>query len=461
MASFDTVIANGLVASSEKVEAVDIGIKDGKVAARGAGLAEGADAGRVIDAAGKLVLPGALDPHFHPQYGDNMEVGSVAAAYGGITTLVSFVYGANYAPGGGGYEGRNLVEAFDDFCAGDGATATLDWAAHMGVLDPSTIEQIPEICAKGLNSFKFFMAYKRRGMMVDDQEFLHAMRLVADNGGIAMVHAENGYGIDYLEQKFIAEGKTGLEYFEQSRPKNIEYEAVNRAIQLSRVTGCPLYLVHMTTGESVAMIAAARERGDHVVGETCPQYLLYTNEDLLAYGTLGICTPPYRTKWDNDTLWAGLADGTISTVGSDHSPHHRKNKMEPNIFKIPVGTPQVETMLSLLFGKGVSEGRLTLQRLVAVMCENPARVFGIYPRKGSLNVGADADVAIIDPTKETTFDEKKFHSVVDYNTYHGWTVLGTPVHTLQRGNDVLVDGELKAAKGSGQFVPGDAPQATV
>lgn len=461
MAQFDTVIVNGLVASSEKIEAVDIGILDGKIVARGKDLAAGADVGRTIDAEGKFVLPGALDSHFHPQYGDNIEVGSVAAAHGGFTTLVSFVYGANHVPDGGGYEGRDLVEAFDEFSAGDGSRSTLDWAAHMGVLDPATIEQIPEIRAKGVNSFKFFMAYKRRGMMVDDQEFLHAMRLIGENGGIAMVHAENGFGIDHLEQKFIAEDKTGLEYFEQSRPKNIEYEAVNRAIELSRVSDCPLYLVHMTTGESVAMIAAARERGDKVVGETCPQYLLYTNEDLLEYGTLGICTPPYRTKWDNDTLWKGLAEGVISTVGSDHSPHHRKNKMEPNIFKIPVGTPQVETMLSLLYGKGVSEGRITVQRLVAALCENPARVFGIFPRKGTLDVGADADVVIIDPAQEQTFDEKEFHSVVDYNTYHDWTVLGKPVHTLQRGNDLLVDGELKVEKGAGQFVPGDAPLPTV
>lgn len=460
MADFDIIITNGLVASSAKVEALDIGIRDGKVAAREPQLLEnGANAGRVIDAFGKFVLPGALDSHFHPQYGDNIEVGSVAAAHGGITTLVSFVYGGKHKAGG--YEGVNLTEAFDEFASGDGANSSLDWAAHMGVLDPATIEQIPEIRAKGVNSFKFFMAYKRRGMMLDDQEFLTAMRLVADNGGIAMVHAENGFGIDYLEQKFIAEGTTGLEYFERSRPKHIEYEAVNRAIQLARVIGCPLYLVHMTTGESIDMIAAAQERGEPVVGETCPQYLLYTNEDLLAYGTLGICTPPYRTAWDNERLWEGLSNGTISTVGSDHSPHPRDKKMEPNIFKIPVGTPQVETMLPLLYGKGVSEGRLTLQRLVAVLCENPARVFGIYPRKGSLDVGADADVVIIDPTKEKTFDESKFHSVVDYNTYHGWSVLGDPVHTLQRGNDVLVDGELKVTKGAGQYVPGDAPLPTV
>jgi dihydropyrimidinase len=461
MASFDVVITGGLVASSSKLERLDLGIRDGKIAARAASLSRnGNEAARTIDATGKLVLPGALDTHFHPQYGDNIEVGSVAAAHGGITTLVSFVYGGKHVPGG--YEGVNLTEAFEEFSSGDGANSTLDWGAHMGVLDPKTIDQIPEIAAKGINSFKFFMAYKRRGMMVDDQEFLHAMKLVGENDGIAMVHAENGYGIDYLEQRFIAEGKTGLEYFEPSRPKNIEYEAVNRAIQLASVVDCPLYLVHMTTGESVAMIAAARDAGQHVVGETCPQYLLQTNESLLAYGTLGICTPPYRTQWDNDTLWQGLSDGVISTVGSDHSPHPREKKMEPNIFKIPVGTPQVETMLPLLFGKGVSEGRITIQRLVAVLCENPARVFGLYPRKGTLDVGADADVVIVDPTRELTVKEDQLHSVVDYNPYNGWTMLGAPVHTLQRGSDVLVDGELKAKKGDGQFVPaGGAPLPTV
>lgn len=459
MSSFDLVVRNGLVVSSQRVERLDLGVTDGKIEAREPSLSA-ADAGRTIDATGKYVLPGAIDPHFHPQYGDNLEVGSVAAAYGGITTLVSFVYGGRHIKTG--YEGVDLVEAFEEFAGGDGSRSTLDWAAHMGVLDPTTIDRIPDVQELGVQSFKFFMAYLRRGMMLNDEEFLTAMRLVRDGGGVTMVHAENGLAIDYLETRFRAEGKVEIDWFERSRPKYIEYEAVNRAIELARLVECPLYLVHQTTGEAVPMIERALDRGQHVIGETCPQYLLQTNDDLLEQGPQAVLTPPYRTDWDLDVLWDAIRRGVITTVGSDHSPHPKEKKETGNIFTSPVGTPQVETMLPLMFGKGVSDGLITLPQLVAILSENPARVFGLYPRKGSLDVGADADVCIIDPAAELQIDEAKMHSNVDYNTYHGWTVLGSPVHTLQRGQDVLVDGELRAEGGAGQFLATQqAPLATV
>jgi len=442
MTQFDTVVANGLVVTPESVEGADIGIKSGRIAAIARDL--DADGARTIDATGCFVLPGAIDPHYHPQYGDNLAAGSVAAAYGGFTTLVPFIYA---------YQGMSLGGAVDDFMAGDGARSVLDFGGHVAVLDPvETVGQIPDVFERGITSFKLFMAYRRRGMMAEDDLLLEAMTSIGGLGGVTMVHAENGLGVDYLEQKFQREGTVSIEWFERSRPKRFEYEAVYRAIQLAEQAESPLYLVHQTTGEAVDIIGRARESGQPVVGETCPQYLTHTKDILVAQGPLAICTPPYRDEWDVAQLWRGVSGGMISTVGSDHSPHPRDTKLQDNVFKTPVGTPQVETMLRVMFHRGVVEGRLTVQRLAAVMSENPARIFGLYPRKGVLRVGSDADLVVIDPHREWTVSVDDLHSSVDYNTYEGMRLIGQPIHTMQRGEDVLVDGELKRNPGDGEFV---------
>lgn len=444
---FDTSIVGGLVADSSSVRRLDIGIRDGKIAAREPAL-DPAAAGRVIDAAGCYVLPGAIDPHFHPQYGDSLETGSLAAAHGGITTLLAFVYA---------YPGLELGQAIDEFLAGDGSRSVLDFALHLGVVNPAeTVEQIPDAATRGVSSFKFFLAYRKRGMMIDDDQFMRAMELVAESGGITMVHAENGLAIDYLENKLLAEGKTTVDFFEPSRPKRLEYEAVFRAIQLAAVAECPLYLVHQTTAEGTDLVAQARAQGQFVIGETCPQYLLWTNEDLVRYGPVAVLAPPYRTAMDQRRLWDGLAAGELSTIGSDHAPHDKQAL--DNVFSVPVGTAQVETMLPLVFEHGVNSGRLTLQRLVATMCENPARAFGIYPRKGSLEVGSDADVVILDPKAEGEIHAEGLHSSMFYpSIYEGWRTLGRPVHTLQRGRDVLVNGSVDPHHGDGIYLEAGPP----
>jgi dihydropyrimidinase len=194
-----------------------------------------------------------------------------------------------------------------------------------------------------------------------------------------------------------------------------------------------------------------------VVGETCPQYLELTDDEYLRQGPVSKMAPPYRTKWDNDTLWEGLASGAISTVGSDHSPHPRRNKEKDNIFEVPVGTPQVETMIQVLYDRGVNRGRITLPRLVEILCENPAKCFGLYPKKGSLQVGADADLVLLDPARSETIDPANIHTTVDYNTYEGWTFLGKPVHSMQRGKDVFVDGKLAVDAGHGEFLHAGPP----
>jgi dihydropyrimidinase len=451
MTEYDCAVVGGLVASSTGIERLDLGIRDGKIATRSASL-DRSSAARVVDAAGCYVLPGAIDAHLHPQYGDNLAAGSVAAAFGGITTVVPFVYA---------YKGLELGQAIDEFLEGDGANSVIDYGIHLGVVNPSdTVDQIPDAVTRGVNSFKFFLAYRRRGMMVDDDAFLHAMELIASAGGIAMVHAENGLAIDFLEKKFIAEGKVSIEWFERSRPKPVEYEAVFRAIQLAKLVDCPLYLVHQTTGEAVDMVRAARDAGQFVVAETCPQYLLWTNDDLVAKGPVAVLAPPYRTKWDQEQLWKGIAEGVVATIGSDHAPHDKREL--DNVFNVPVGTPQVETMLPLMFDRGVNSGRITFPRLVAALCENPARTFGLYPKKGSLNVGSDADLVVLDPAAAVEIHADKMHSSKPYdNIYDGWTSLGAPVHTMQRGSDVLVNGRLVARSGTGQFLTSGPPMVTV
>lgn len=447
MRKLDTAVVGGLVASSSGVERFDLGIKDGKIVERSASI-DGSTAERVIDASGRYVLPGAIDAHLHPQYGDNLAAGSIAAAFGGITTVVPFVYA---------YKGLELGQAIDEFLEGDGAHSVIDYGLHLGVVNPvETVEQIPDAATRGVNSFKFFLAYRRRGMMVDDDLFLRAMELTAGIGGIAMVHAENGLAIDFLEKKFIAEGRVSIEWFERSRPKPVEYEAVFRAIQLAKLVDCPLYLVHQTTGEAVSIVREVMESGQFVVAETCPQYLLWTNDDLVKSGPKAVLAPPYRTKWDQEQLWKGIAEGVVATIGSDHAPHDKQDL--DNVFNVPVGTPQVETMLPLMYDRGVNSGRLTLPRLVAALCENPARAFGLYPKKGCLEVGSDADVVVFDPAVPFEIHADGMHSSKPYdNIYDGWKSLGVPVHTLQRGRDVLVGGRLVARSGEGQFLPSGPP----
>ncbi len=443
MTKYDTVIHGGMVVSSSQVEVLDIGIKDGKIIAREEDL-DTNDAARVIDAAGLYVLPGALDPHYHPQYGDDLTQGSIGAAHGGITTLVPYIYA---------YKGMSLGGAVDQ-AFGDGASSVLDFGAHVAILDPpNQVDQIQDVFDRHVTSFKLFMAYRRRGMMAEDDMLLDAMERIGGLGGVTMVHAENGLGVDYLEQKFQREDKVSIEWFAKSRPPEFEFEAVFRAIQLARIAETPLYCVHQTTGRAVEIIRQAQDTGQTVIGETCPQYLTHTKQILIDQGPLAICTPPYRSEWDMDRLWDGLAEGTMSTIGSDHSPHARETKLNDNVFKTPVGTPQVETLLRVVFQRGINEGRITLPRLVSICCENPARAFGLFPRKGSLNVGSDADVCMIDPRRLSVIRAEDMHTTVDYNTYEGWRLLGTPVHTLQRGNDVLVDGKLKADLGVGEFIP--------
>jgi dihydropyrimidinase len=447
----DTAVVGGLVVSSGGIERLDVGIKDGKIVERVASL-DASSAARVVDAAGCYVLPGAIDAHLHPQYGDNLAAGSIAAAFGGITTVVPFVYA---------YEGLELGQAIDEFLEGDGAHSMIDYGLHLGVVNPAdTVDQIPDAATRGVNSFKFFLAYRRRGMMVDDDAFLRAMDLIAGIGGIAMVHAENGLAIDFLEKKFIAEGKVSVEWFERSRPKPVEFEAVFRAIQLAKLVDCPLYLVHQTTGEAVGIVREAMATGQFVVAETCPQYLLWTNEDLVKRGPIAVLAPPYRTRWDQETLWKGVAEGVIATIGSDHAPHEKEDLA--NVFNVPVGTPQVETMLPLMYDRGVNAGRLTLPRLVAALCENPARAFGLYPKKGSLALGSDADIVVLDPAARVEVHADRMHSSKPFdNIYDGWSSTGTAIRTMQRGRDVLVNGELVARSGDGQFLASGPPQKTI
>lgn len=305
-----------------------------------------------------------------------------------------------------------------------------------------------------------------------DAKMLEAMALIGAHGGIAMVHPENGYGIDYLVGKFTAEGKISKEYFMPSQPNILEVDAVNRAFTYSVITDCPLYYVHLSTRETPEIVARMKKDKEHIYGETCPQYLSLTNQAVLERGPLGKIAPPLREKEDNEALWYGLASHIIDTVGSD-SCNIKKEQKEwggiskdhiygsgaiprpGNIFEARFGAPWAEQMLPAVYHDGVNGDRITLPRLVQTMCENPAKIFGLYPKKGTLQVGSDADLVLFDPTIEFTISEKNMHSNADFTLFEGKKVLGAPVFSMQRGEVLIEDGQLKRKQGNARFWPGN------
>ncbi|MGC9529417.1 MAG: dihydropyrimidinase [Candidatus Bipolaricaulaceae bacterium] len=436
---FDVVIRGGLVVTAGAVRRWDVGVADGRIAALGPSLGRG---DREIDAVGKYVLPGLLDVHTHPVYLDDMGNLSVSAAWGGITTLIHYAYAK---------PGQKLVETVEDFRAEGNEKSMLDFGLHAGLFDPqSQAEEIPSVVKLGVTSFKMFMTYAKLKWMTDDYQLMRTLDIIASVGGLGMVHAENGLATDYLEDKYQRLGRDPAEVFEATRPGILEAEAVNRAIALAQVAGCPLYIPHVSAKEAVGVIAQAKNRGWRVYGETCPQYLSLTGEEVHRQGPLAKIGPPLRGEDDQEALWEGLAGGVLDVVASDHAP--KAKGREDDFFAAAYGSPQVETMLGVVYDRGVSEGRLTLPRLVQVMSENPAKIFGLYPRKGALAVGSDADLVVWDPAGEQLITQATQHSRAQYTLYEGWRCLGRPVLSMQRGEVLLEGGELHARPGRAHFL---------
>jgi len=380
--------------------------------------------------------------HVHPVYLDDMGGLSVTAAHGGITTLIHF---ASTLPG------RGLVETLQGFRDEGEAKSVVDFALHGAMFDPaSQASEIPDAVQEGVTSFKMFMAYAKLNWMTDDYQLMRTLDIIASAGGMGMVHAANGPASDYLEDKYRDEGRDAREVFEQTSPGILEAEAVTRVGAMAQVAACPLYIPHVSAWQSAEALQRLRAAGQVVYGEACPQYLALTDEEVRRQGALAKIGPPLRGDVDRCALWRALARGGLDTVGSDHAP--KEKRPDDPFAEAPYGSPQVETMPALVYQLGVVEGRIPLPRMVQVMCENPARIFGLYPQKGTLQPGSDADLVVWEPTAERTIRQATQHSRAPYTLYEGWSVLGRPALVVQRGRTIVQDDVLVATAGQGAFL---------
>ena len=460
-AAVDLLVRGGRVVTATDDFEAAVAIKGGRIVAI-APESVLPPADRVIDASGKVVFPGLIDCHLHvgPEY-DDWRTSALAAARTGLTSIVPFVTCD---------EGESVPAATRRLREEAESLSTLDFGFHF-ILDhePRLLDGLAEAVGLGVRSFKMFMTYKKRGRrMVSDEFLCKAMERLATLGAVCQVHCENGDILCYLEDKAIAEGRTAPTDFPETCPDWAEEEAINRAILIGRLTGCPVYVVHLSTRLGLERIKRAQAEGQRVWAETCPQYLLLTDAEMARLGPFAKIGPPLRPAAgpDREAMWAGSAGGFIHTVASDHAPRPPKFK-EPgrtNIFvdaqgkPIPFGAPSLETLAPLMYSEGVAGRGLPLSWLARVMSENPARIFGLFPRKGAIRVGADADLTIWDPAAEWTIEQRQHLSVAGYTPYEGWRVRGRPWMTLVRGHVVLnPDGELEQKPGFGEFLPEEPP----
>ncbi|MEE9187702.1 MAG: dihydropyrimidinase, partial [Bacteroidota bacterium] len=447
-----TLIKNGRIITAEQDYVADIYIEKDKITTIGANLSGQAE--KVFDAKGKYVIPGGVDVHTHMDMpfggtvsSDDFETGTRAAAFGGTTCLIDFAIQT---------KGQKMREALDIWWK-KGEKATVDFSLHMIITDlpEAHLEDMNELVREGVASFKLFMAYPDV-LMVDDATIFRAMRQTGENGALVCMHAENGSVIDLLVQKALAEGKTAPIFHGLTRPTTAEGEAVNRAIALAQMAGAPVYIVHLSSADALEKVAEARDRGAPAFAETCPQYLLLSIEDLDRpnfEGAKYVFTPPLREKWHQDKLWEGLQKNTLQVVSTDHCPFCFKEQKElgrDSFAKIPNGGPGIENRLQLIFHHGVNQKRITLNRWVEIVSTAPAKMFGLYPRKGTIAVGSDADIVIWDPNKKHTISAKTPHMRVDYSMFEGFKVKGNAETVLSHG-EVIVDNERWRGKaGRGQ-----------
>jgi len=438
---YDWLLVGGMVVTGAGICRADVGVKGETITAVGANLPRQA-AREVVDATGKYVFPGIIDVHVHPVYLDDVEACSRVAAYGGTTTLLHFAYART---------GDSLLQKVEEMLRDAQARSRLDFGLHGGMFEaPRQVPEIPRVMELGVRTFKFFLTYLKQGWYTDDYQLIKAMDILAERGGMAIVHCENGGAIDYLEDKYL-KGPNASKYFNASRPAALEEEGIFRTIRLAEVVGCKVYIPHVTLARALRPIRQAQAEGLPVYAETCPQYLTLTQDMLDQRGALAKIGPPLRSAQDNKALWAGLRDGTLQVVASDHAP--KAKDIHGDFLAQGFGSPQIETLLPITYDGGVNRGHISVVRLVQVLCENPARIFGLYPRKGTIAVGSDADLVVFDPTREFTIRAENQHSNVGYTLYEGRTVLGWSEMSFQRGKRVLWQGEIVAEPGQGRFLP--------
>jgi dihydropyrimidinase len=455
-----TAITGGTVVTASDTFKADVVIDDGKIAkltAKFTGDKIAADT--LIDATGKYIFPGGIDAHTHldmPFGGtvssDDFETGTIAAAHGGTTTLIDFAIQQ---------KGGSLRQALDTWHGKAEGKAAIDYGFHMIATDvpPPVLEEMAGLVREGVTSFKLFMAYPGV-LLLDDQSIFRAMLRAGELGALICMHAETGLPIDILVARAIEKGHRAPIYHALTRPEAAEATGTERAIALAEMAGVPVYIVHLSAQRALERVMEARDRGLPAYAETCPQYLFASEDDLRGTdsdefeGAKFVCTPPLRPKHHHEHLWRGLRNYDLQVVSTDHCPFCMKEQKElgrNDFSKIPNGMPGVETRLYLLW-EGVRAGRISMNRFVEITSTAPAKIFGLYPRKGTLAIGADADVVVWDPEKRHTLSQKTLHMRVDYSPFEGREVVGGATHVLQRGRVIVKDGQFLGKAGQGQFL---------
>ncbi|MFZ7944539.1 dihydropyrimidinase [Neobacillus sp. 19] len=450
------IIKNGTIVTACDTYQAEILIEDGKVSQIGKNLsALGAE---VIDAKGCLVFPGGIDPHTHldmPFGGtvtkDDFESGTIAAAFGGTTTVIDFCLTNKGEPL------KNAIQTWHDKSR---EKAVIDYGFHLMIseINENVLNELPQVInEEGITSFKVFMAYKNV-FQADDETLFRTLVSAKEHGALVMVHAENGDVIDYLTKKALEEGKTEPIYHALTRPPELEGEATGRAAKLTGLANSQLYVVHVSCADAVEKIAEARSKGFDVWGETCPQYLVLDQSYLEKpnfEGAKYVWSPPLREKWNQEVLWNALKSGQLQTLGSDQCSfdfNGQKDLGKEDFTKIPNGGPIIEDRLSILFSEGVKKGRISLNQFVDITSTRIAKLFGLFPNKGTIAIGADADIVIFDPAIERVISAETHHMAVDYNAFEGMKVTGEPVSVLVRGEYVIRDKQFVGNPGSGQYL---------
>ena len=467
MAEFDLVIRNGRIATASDEFDADIGIRDGVIVELGRSVGPGA---REIDANGKLVLPGGVDSHCHIEQrastgmmcADDFYSGTVSAAFGGTTTVIPFA---------AQHRGQSLRQVVADYHAAAGPKAVIDYAFHLIVSDPSKVvlnEELPALIAEGCTSFKIYMTYD--ALKLDDGQILDVLVRARQEGALVMVHAENHEIIKWLAKRLIENQLTQPFYHSIAHARVAESEATHRAIALATLVDVPMLIVHVSSSEAADTIREARNKGLRIYGETCPQYLFLTASDMDRDGVEGAkycCSPPPRDASAQEAIWLGLSNGTFQVFSSDHAPYRfddsgKLPKGDKTTFKeVANGVPGLELRMALLFSEGVRKGRLSLNEFVALTSTNHAKMYGLHPRKGTIAIGSDADIAIWSPEREVEVTASMLHDRVGYTPYEGRKLTGWPTTVISRGRVVVEDGALHAEAGSGVFLPCDRPASAL